>query len=40
MGLKDVMIMRLIYLRDNKYIIVNYEFFKILIIDLFFDNIS
>lgn len=40
MGLKDVMIMRLIYLRDNKYIIVNYEFFKIFIIDLFFDNIS
>lgn len=40
MGLKDVMIMRMIYLRDNKYFIVKYEFFKILIIDLFFDNIS
>lgn len=40
MGLKDVMIMCLIYLRDNKYIIVNYEFFEIFIIDLFFDNIS
>lgn len=40
MGLKDVMIMRMIYLRDNIYFIVNYEFFKIFIIDLFFDNIS
>lgn len=40
MGLKDVMIMRLIYLRDNKYFIVNNEFFEIFIIDLFFDNIS
>lgn len=40
MGLKDVMIMRLIYLGDNKYFIVNYEFFEIFIIDLFFDNIS
>lgn len=28
MGLKDVMIMRMIYLRDNKYFIVKYEFFK------------
>lgn len=40
MGLKDVMIMRLIYLRDNKYFIVNNEFFEIFIIDLFFDNLS
>lgn len=40
MGLKDVMIMRMIYLRDNIYFTVNYELFKIFIIDLFFDNIS
>lgn len=34
MGLKDVMIMGMIFLRDNKYFIVNNEFFKIFIIDL------